>query len=135
MRTSGAPGDGVSCVLHCGNESLQQRISLASGGKNRLSVRGHLVVLARRTPLSIGDGLLFPSRGDEVVALQTPHRRIDGAAGEAGGLHDAESVDEAGIDSVQDERSGVREFWLGSHGRHSTLCSKLLDSCGAQRIY
>ena len=79
---------------------------------------GELVVLARRALLGVGDGLAFPLGADEFVALETAHGGIDGAAGQAGHLHDAESVDVAGGDCLEDHGGGMREFRLGGHDRN-----------------
>ena len=92
---------------------------------------GQLVVLARRALLGVGDGLPLPLRADQVIALQAAHGRIDGAAGQAGHLHDAEAVDEAGIERLQNHGRGVGEFGVGGFGiaGHGALylCSNLLD--------
>ena len=69
----------------------------------------------------------LPLGADEVVAFQAAHGGIDGSAGQAGHLHDAETVDEAGADGLKDHGGGVGEFGFGGHGSELYLCSNLLD--------
>ena len=102
------------------DEAFEQRIALAGSLERRFAGGGDLVVLARGALFGVGDGLAFPLGADEFVAFETAHGGVDGSAGEARHLHDAESVDVAGGDRLQDHRGGMREFCLGGHAQHST---------------
>jgi hypothetical protein len=97
------------------HEPVEQRIAFERSLKRGFAVRGELVVLARWPLLGVGDGLLLSLRADERVALQAAHGRVDRARGQAGVLHDAEAIDVAATDGLQNQGSSMGEGDFGSH--------------------
>src|SRR5580692_9495622 len=118
------------CLLRRGDEAIEQGIAFARALQRSPPCCGEFVILPRRPLFSVGDRLLLPLRADHLVALQPAHGWVDGAARQAGHLHDAEAVDESGLDRLQDHRRGVGEFRIFRVGGHGALylCSKLLDN-------
>src|SRR6266851_2473129 len=110
------------------DQPCEERIAFVRGLECGFAGAGEFVVLARGALFGVGDGLLLPVRADEVVALETAQGRVDGSAGEAGHLHDAEAVDVAGMDGLEDHRGGVREFRLGCHAGNCTYVACYLTS-------
>src|SRR5580693_585185 len=108
-EASSSPG------LLCGDEPGKQWIALARSFERGPACRGELVILPRRSLLGVGDRLALPVRANEFCLLEAPHGGINGSAGQAGHGHDAESVNESGVDRLQHQSCGVRELWLQGH--------------------
>jgi len=80
------------------------------GERQRVEAGGRdLVVASRRSLLALGDGGGFPAGADESGALEAAEDGIDRAAGEAGAIHDVESVAYTGGDGLEDGDGGGRE--------------------------
>jgi hypothetical protein len=80
------------------------------GERQRVDAGGRdLVVPSRRSLLALGDGGGFPAGADESGALEPAEDGINGAAREAGAIHDVESVADAGGDGLEDGDGGGRQ--------------------------
>ncbi len=115
MRVPSGGRRSCGFFLFRGDELYEEGIACAGGFECELTGTGDFVVFARRTLPGIGDGLFFPVGADEEVALKSPHGWVDGAAGQAGHLHDAEPVYESSAHGLEDEGCGMREFDAGRH--------------------
>jgi hypothetical protein len=67
---------------------------------------GDLVVASWWSFLALRDRRRFPPRAEEASALEAAENGIDGAARELGGIHDVESVFDAGGDRLEDGDGG-----------------------------
>ena len=85
----------------------EQGITLGSGERRGLTFAGDLIISASGALL--GGGLLFglPFGLDELVAFQAAKRGIDGAAGQAGDLHDIETVTITEANCLKDQGRGM----------------------------
>src|SRR5580658_2374955 len=92
---------------HGRNQSFEQRIASARSIQGRPAGRRQPVILPGGPLFRIGNGLTLPLRADERIAFEAAHGGIHSAAGQAGHLHDAEAVDESGVDRLEDDRRGV----------------------------
>src|SRR6185437_4437274 len=106
----------------------EEWISLSRRIESGLSGTSELVVLPRWPLLLVRNGLLLPAGVNQLVTLKPTHGRVDGSTGKAGHLHDAESVDIAGIDGLEDHRGGMREPGFACHGKDSTYVAGYLTS-------
>jgi len=98
-----------------GDHVGEQGIAFAGGFEDELAGASELVIFAGRALFGVGDGLGLPVGADEFVALEAAHGGIDGAGGKAGHLHDAETVDVAGVHGLEDHGGGVGEAGVGCH--------------------
>src|SRR6185437_9714397 len=103
-------------LLFCRKQALEQWITPPRRFKARDSRWSQLVILAWGALLRVRNGLPLPLRPDQPIALQPPHRRIHRPAGQTDGFHDAEAIQIAGMDRLQDHCRGMRELRLRSHG-------------------
>src|SRR5262245_6935744 len=83
-------------------EPLNLHVFLDRFGQRLASVPGNLVTATRRPFFTASDALVFPARFHEAGVLEFAEDRIDGAARQAGGIHDVESVHVSGGDRLQD---------------------------------
>ena len=99
--------DGSCALLR--DQVGEQRIPLRGGGRCGFAGAGDLIVAARGALFGGGFRLRFPVGLDQLVAFQAAQRGIDGAAGQAGGLHHVEAEAVAEAERLEDEGGGVGE--------------------------
>ena len=63
---------------------------------------------------------------DQLIALQSPHRRIDRSARQPRHLHHAETIDIAGVDRLKDHRRRMGELCFGRHSENYTYVALYL---------
>lgn len=94
----------------------EERISLGRGKRCGFAFAGDLIIAPGRALAGGGFGFIFPLRFHERITLQPSQRRIDGAAGQTGNLHDIEAKAVSEAKRLQDERGAMRETridWAG----------------------
>jgi hypothetical protein len=65
-----------------------------------------LVVTTWRALLTMRHRVRLPAGSHEASALESAEDRVDGAAGQAGRIHDIEAIPDAGRDSLEDSDGG-----------------------------
>ena len=110
------------------NQFCEERVSPSGRFEGRLPELCEFVVLPWGSLFRICNRLLLPVRANQLVALKPPHGRVDRSTGQAGHLHDAESIDVTGVDCLENHRGGMREPGFACHGGNCIYVADYLTS-------